>query len=127
MEYATLIVMLALIEYLWFTIQVGSKRVKGGVQAPAVTGDEAFERAFRVQQNTLEQLIIFVPATFTYAWYVSPLWVVLPGGLFLIGRFLYSVAYMKAPSSRGPGFGMGLVANLWLVVGTVASIVLDMI
>ena len=35
MEYATIIVMLALVEYIWFTVRVGGNRVKLGVDAPA--------------------------------------------------------------------------------------------
>jgi glutathione S-transferase len=127
MEYATLIVMLALVEYIWFTARVGAKRGKHGIKAPATTGHEQFERAFRVQQNTLEELIIFIPAAFSYAWFVSAVWVLAPGALFLIGRLLYSSAYMKDPAARGPGFGATVLANIWLVVGTLIAVVSNLL
>jgi uncharacterized membrane protein YecN with MAPEG domain len=103
MEYATIIVMLALAEYIYFTVRVGAGRGKHKVDAPACAGNEIFERSFRVQQNTLEQLIIFIPATFAFAYYVDPAWVILPGAVFIIGRFLYSSEYMNDPKSRAPG------------------------
>lgn len=127
MEIAAIVVMLALIEYAWFIVRVGTMRARHKVSAPAVTGHEEFERAFRVQQNTLEQLIIFVPAAFTYAWFVSPVWVVLPGALFLVGRLLYAGAYMRDPAKRGPGFGATLLGNVWLVVGALTGAVIDLL
>ena len=38
MAYVTIIAMLALIEYLYFGVQVGGARGRTGVQAPAVSG-----------------------------------------------------------------------------------------
>ncbi|NIP17681.1 MAG: MAPEG family protein, partial [Xanthomonadales bacterium] len=53
MEYATIIVMLALVEYLWFTMRTGMRRDKLNIEAPATTGHPDYEKAFRVQMNTL--------------------------------------------------------------------------
>lgn len=122
MEYAALIVMLALLQYFFFVGRTGYMRGKHDIKAPATTGHEMFERAYRVQQNTLEELIIFVPAAFTYAMFVSSLWVILPGAIFLVGRLWYGMAYMKEPSKRAPGFGMTMLANVWLVVGTLIGV-----
>ena len=127
MEYATIIVMLALAEYIFFTVRVGASRGKLEVHAPACKGNETFERMFRVQQNTLEQLIIFIPATFAFAFYVSPLWVLVPGGIFLLGRFLYSIAYIKEPKSRAPGMVMTLFANAALVLVTLTYLLINLI
>lgn len=127
MEIATIIVMLALAEYIYFTVRVSASRGKLEVHAPACEGNETFERFFRVQQNTLEQLIIFIPATFAFAYYVSPVWVLVPGGLFLIGRFLYSIAYIKEPKSRAPGMVMTLFANAALVLATLINLLMRMV
>jgi len=126
MEYATLIVMLALVQYAYFVSYTGYMRGKHGVKAPATTGHEMYERAYRVQLNTLEELIMFVPATFTYAFFVSGFWVILPGALFIVGRLLYGMAYMKDPAKRGPGFGLTLLANVWLIVGTLVGVGLQL-
>lgn len=123
MEYATIIVMLALAEYIWFTGRAGALRGKLDVKAPATTGHEGFERAFRVQQNTLEQLIVFIPATYAFAWYVSATWVWIPGALFIIGRFLYASAYLKNPEKRAPGMVATLLANAAMIVAVLIRVV----
>lgn len=117
MEYATLIVLLALLQYVLFTMRVGQGRGKYKVSAPACEGDETFERLFRVQQNTMEQLIVFVPATFAFAYYLSPKWVLAVGLVFIIGRFLYSAEYVKDPKTRTPGMALTLLANVVLILG----------
>lgn len=122
MEYASLIVLLALLQYIWFTVRVGASRGKYKVNAPACSGDETWERMFRVQQNTLEQLIILIPATFAFAYYTSPLWVLLPGAAFIIGRFLYSAEYIKNPNSRVLGMSLTLAANATLVIGALVGL-----
>lgn len=124
MEYASLIVLLALVQYVYFSLRVGAKRGKYKVDAPACSGNENWERNFRVQQNTLEQLVIMIPGTFLFAWYVSPGWVLLPGIVFILGRFLYSAEYIKEPKSRAPGMGVTLLANASLVVGALIGVVM---
>lgn len=122
MEHASLIVLLALLQYIWFTIRVGSTRGKYQVNAPACEGDEAWERLFRVQQNTMEQLVIMIPAAYAFAYYVSGLWVLLPGVAFIIGRFLYSAEYLKDPKTRAPGMSLTLAANAGLVIGALIGL-----
>jgi len=122
METATLIVMLALVEYVWFTMRVGMSREKLGIEAPKTVGDERFERLFRIQMNTLEQLVIFIPATYAFAAYVSTKWVWLFGALFIVGRLMYSAAYLGDPKKRAPGMAMTLLANVALVVGVLIAL-----
>lgn len=117
MESIAIVVMLALVQYLWFTLRVGAGRPKYGVEAPHTSGNETWERMFRVQQNTLEQLVVFIPAVLMFGAFVSVRWALLPGLLFLVGRQLYSYEYIKRPASRGPGMGLTLLANVALVIG----------
>ncbi|MFC1702213.1 MAPEG family protein [Pseudomonadota bacterium] len=123
MDHATLIVLLALLQYVWFTGRVGAARGKYHVNAPACDGDESWNRLFRVQQNTMEQLIVFVPATYAFAIYLSELWVLVPGLAFMIGRFLYSAEYLKDPKTRTPGMAITLLANVVLVLGALFGLV----
>jgi glutathione S-transferase len=51
--YTAAVTLLTLLLYFALTANVGRARVKYGIKAPAVTGNEHFERAFRVQMNTL--------------------------------------------------------------------------
>ena len=126
MEYATLIVLLALLQYVWFTMRVGSTRGKYNVDAPACEGNETWERSFRVQQNTMEQLIMLVPATYAFAYYTSSFWVLVPGVVFILGRFLYSAAYLKDPKTRAPGMIMTIAANLTLILGALVGLLMGM-
>jgi len=123
MDHPTLIVLLALLQYLVFTGRVGLARGKYKVEAPACDGDENFNRLFRVQQNTLEQLIIFIPACYVFAYYLSELWVLAPGFVFIFGRFIYSMEYVKDPKSRTPGMALTLFANVVLVLGALFGLV----
>lgn len=126
MQYATLIVLLALLQYIYFIALVGQARGKYQVKAPATDGDERFVSTFRVQQNTLEQLIIFIPSAFAFSWYVSDLWVLVPGAVFILGRFIYAFSYIKRPASRGPGMALTLLANAVLLFGALGSLLFKM-
>jgi len=100
-----------------FLMQVGRARDKYGVLAPATTGNEIFERYFRVQQNTLEQLILFLPGLYLFAHYLNPLWAAGLGLIYLIGRQIYSASYVKDPKTRSAGFGLTFLPTLVLIVG----------
>ncbi len=121
MEYITIVVMLALLEYLYFGIMVGRARAAGQVKAPAVVGDENFERHFRAHQNTLEQLIIFVPAALACGIFVDGIYVAVIGLLFIAGRALYFTRYVADPTRRGPGMLMTAVANIALILLAIVS------
>lgn len=126
MANATLIVLLALLQYVWFSARVGMARGKYKIDAPACSGDEKFERLFRVHMNTLEQLIIFIPAIYAFAFYLSPIWVLGPGVVYLLGRFLYSAEYTKDPKTRSPGMGLTLIANVVLILGALFGVLTGM-
>jgi glutathione S-transferase len=113
------LILLALAQYIFLTWQVGSARVKYGIDAPRTTGNDAFERVFRVQQNTLEQLMVFIPGMLLFAHFVSPLWALLPGALYLVGRQMYARGYVADPKKRGIGATLSILAGIVLVVGAI--------
>ena len=117
-----LIILLALLQYGYFTYRVGQLRSKYGVPAPKCTGNETWERVFRVQQNTLEQLIVFVPGMLLFAQYVSVRWALLPGVVFLVGRAVYSYLYINSPGKRSPGAFMTLASNAVLLIGSLIGV-----
>lgn len=123
MENATLIVLLALLQYVWFTARVGLGRGKYKINAPACEGDPDFECLFRVQQNTMEQLIVMIPATYAFTAYMSARWAWVPGAVFIIGRFLYSAEYLKDPKTRTPGMVLTMLANVVLVLGALFGVI----
>jgi glutathione S-transferase len=109
MDFVSVVGVLALIEYMVISLQTGRARQTYGVKAPATTGDPMFERYYRVQHNTVEQLVIFIPALFLFARYVSPAVAALLGLVFITGRALYA--------RGGPGFLVSFSANVMLVLG----------
>ncbi len=110
-----LMIVLALLQYLFFGILVSRARTRYGVKAPAVTGDAIFERYLRVQMNTLELLVLFVPALWIAGVYIAPLWIAVLGALYLAGRFVYLRGYVRAPEKRALGFGLSALPILILL------------
>jgi glutathione S-transferase len=117
MAYVDIVTALALLQLVFFGFQVGRARTTYGIQAPATTGNAIFERHFRVQQNTLEQLVIFLPGMYLFGHYVNPLWAAGLGVVYLTGRQIYAASYVKDPDSRGPGFGMTFLPTVVLILG----------
>ena len=120
MEAVVIVTVLALMQYMFFGIQVGGAHQKYGVKAPTMSGDAEFDRVNRVHQNTLEQLIVLIPALWMYAHYVNPLWGAGMGVVYLIGRFNYRAEYLKDPSTRTLGFSLsflpGAVMSVWVLI-----------
>jgi len=123
MNWVNLVVVAALVQYFVFGALVGRARGQYGVKAPAVSGNELFERYFRVHQNTLEQLIIFVPAIWMYGYYVSGRWAAGLGAVYLIGRTVYAASYIRSPDSRSAGFGLTFLPIAVLIVGALIGII----
>ncbi len=116
MEAVAIVTILALGQFILFSIQVGSMRGKHGVKAPATTGHPEFERMFRVQQNSMEQLVAFIPALWMFAYLVNPLWGAGMGLVFIIGRFIYRSSYVKDPDARGIGFTITFIPTAVMLV-----------
>jgi glutathione S-transferase len=117
MAYVTIIAMLALVQFQYFGIAVGRARGRHGVEAPAVTGDETFERFHRAHQNTMEQLIVFLPALFACASFANEILAVACGVGFLVGRAWYFRSYVADPDSRGKGMILTMASSVILLVG----------
>jgi uncharacterized membrane protein YecN with MAPEG domain len=127
MPFATIVCMLALLEFVALGLVVGAARGKYGVAAPATSGHPEFDRRYRVHYNTLEQLVLFVPALFAFAWFLSDAWAAALGLVFVVGRALYARSYIADPASRGPGMALTFLPNLVLVLGGLVGAVLALL
>jgi len=117
MDIVHAVIALALLQFFVFGGLVGRARVKSGVEAPAIIGDPAFERTFRVHYNTMEQLVVFIPGMLLFGAYINAVAAALLGLLFIVGRFIYFRAYLADPAKRGLGFGLTMLPTSVLLLG----------
>jgi glutathione S-transferase len=125
MKFVILVAAIALLEYVYFGFQVGQARGKYGVPAPAVSGDPIFERYHRVHQNTLENLVIFLPGIWLFATYVSESIAALLGVVFIVGRAVYARLYVQDPPRRSIGVMMSFPIGLILLIGGTLGALLE--
>jgi glutathione S-transferase len=127
MELVYLTILLALLQYAFMAALVGRARGKYGVHAPATTGHPDFERVNRVHLNTLENLVLFIPAVLVFALYVSAGWAAVLGFVFVVARAVYAVGYLKAADKRGVGAGVTGLVNMVLLLGGLTGLVLAVV
>jgi len=110
------VTLLAMLISVWFAIYVARTRRAVGIDAPAMSGHPRLERALRIQGNTVEQVVIFLPLLWVATLYFHG-WIPAALGLvWCIGRVLYAIGYMKEASKRGPGFAIASIATMALLV-----------
>ncbi len=116
MPLTALIAVLTVLLLLITSAIVGRARGRYGIQAPAVTGHPAFERAFRVQANTQEAVLMFLPTLALAAWLGDPRLAAAFGAVWLLARVWYAVAYLRDPARRGPAFALGMLMQIALLL-----------
>jgi glutathione S-transferase len=99
---------------------VGHARGKYQIHAPAISGHPAFERAYRVQMNTLESTLMFLPALWLAAHYGYVMWAGVAGLVWVVGRIWYALAYLQDAKKRGPGYMVSMVA--WAAIMVMAAL-----
>jgi glutathione S-transferase len=124
MEYVYLVVLLALVEFSVFGALVGQARGKYGVKAPACEGPDEFNRIFRVHQNTLEWLAVFVPCIWLFGTFVNAAVAAGIGAAGVIGRAVYARGYIAAADRRGPGAMLSGFANVALLIGSLVGVIM---
>lgn len=117
-----LMTLLAVLWYFYTGFHVARAHTKYNIIVPAMTGDPAFERAYRVQMNTLEQLVAFLPAMWLYAWFGNPRWAGIACGIWIVGRIIYAVGYWQDANKRGPGFTISALAFFAVWIAALVSV-----
>jgi glutathione S-transferase len=122
-HYTALVTCLTILAYFFIIFRVGKARATFGIKAPATTGNPDFERVFRVQMNTLEWMVVFLPSLWLFAIYISDPIAAVLGLVWIVGRMLYLTGYSQAANKRELGFMIqgGATALLWL--GALGAIV----
>lgn len=122
MHYVDLVALLAIAQFIFFGVQVAQARGRYGVKAPAVVGHELFERAYRVQMNTLELLVALLPLLYIAARYWPDAYVAVVGAVYLVGRLLYWRSYTRAPASRTLGFVISMTPIMVLLLASLGAL-----
>lgn len=120
-HYTAFVTVLVVLLYFFIATRVPVARGKFKVRLPAVTGNPDFERVFRVHQNMLEWMPIFLPLLWLCALYLHDLAAAAAGLLWILGRYLYYVGYAQQVEKRLPGFLIQATACLLLLLGTLAG------
>lgn len=126
--YVAIVTLVALLVYFWMGLRVGSARKISGIDAPAMTGHPALERAVRAHANTLEWLPIFLPSLWLCHIFWQPqdptgIIVAAIGAVWIIGRILYAIGYTADPAKRAMGFYIQLFAAAVLLFGALGKAV----
>lgn len=124
MNYVHIVAVLAVLQFFLFGFLVGRARGRHGIKAPATSGHELFERAFRVHMNTLEQLVGFLPALLIAGSYWPNAIIASVGVVYLAGRFLYRQQYLADPAKRSPGFLLTVLPTFILLTAAAAGAIL---
>lgn len=122
MQWTAWTTLAALAVYFWMLANVGRARGKFKIAAPSTDGPIGFQSVLRVQMNTVEQLIMFLPALWMCAFYFSDRWAALGGAVWIVGRIIYAIGYYKAPAKRAFGFALTMLGTLGLMIGTAVGL-----
>jgi len=113
MTIVELVAMLAVLQYVFFRFKTET-----------IIDTESFERMYRVQVNTMENMVAFLPALFVAGKYGSPVLVGPIGLVYIIGRFVYWRAYVNNPATRTTGFLTSIIPTFVLIVISLIGIIL---
>ena len=122
MPFTALVTVAALVLTFVLSLRVGNMRRKHGVKAPASTGHPEFEAANRIHQNTIEQLVLFLPVLWLGLYVLGDAITGLIGAVWIIGRIVYANAYARDPASRGPGMGITMLPTVVLLLASLWGI-----
>jgi glutathione S-transferase len=121
------VTLLAVLFYFYTSVHVARARARYGIKAPAMFGQPDFERAFRVQMNTLEWMPIFLPSLWLFAIYISDAIAAAIGAVWILGRIAYLIGYSRAAAKRSLGFSIQAFACVALWVGALGTVVLRLV
>jgi len=109
------IILIVLLQFS-FAFLVGKARGRSGIKAPAMTGDPGLERAVRVQANTIEQVLMFLPALVLALPLLGDIYAAILAAIWIVGRVVFAKGYLRDPKARATGFIITVLALLVAVI-----------
>ena len=123
MKYTVLITIAALVYTFILGGRVGIRRLKLGVDAPAISGQPEFDVAFRIHMNTIEQLVLFIPMLWIAVTVIGDIWAAAIGAVWIVGRMIYAAGYTADVNKRRPGMIITLLSTAVLTVMSLWGVV----
>jgi glutathione S-transferase len=127
MAWVDIIGIAAVVQLILFAVLVGRARRDYAVPAPATTGHPVFERYYRVQMNTIETLLAFLPGLWLAAKYWPPYYVAAVGAVYIFGRVVYLRGYVRDPKARHVGYALSAAPTILLLLGALVGAIRSLI
>lgn len=121
--WTSLSTLLALAVYIGISMNVTRARSRYGVAAPAVAGQPDFERVYRVQVNTVEQIVIMLPALWLCAAWIGDFYAAAGGAVWSLGRIVYARGYYAKAEKRELGFVLTAVPTVLMLLADLGAVV----
>jgi uncharacterized membrane protein YecN with MAPEG domain len=121
--FSAAITLIAILIATGISIIVARVRLATGILPPAMSGNPRLERALRVQGNTVESFILFVPALWLATLYFQGWAPPVIGLIWCLGRIMFAIGYMEAAEKRHLGFRISMLSMLALVILAAIGIV----
>ena len=115
MQLVELVILLSVIQLVIFSFFVGRARTKFGLPLPSMAGNLQVERYIRGHLNSVESIVVFVPALTVASHYWNPAWIAGLGLIYIVGRTLYFIGYTQSVEKRGPGFLISALSTVALI------------
>lgn len=125
--WTTLSTLACLLAFFVLSLNVGRARSAFGVHAPATAGHPEFEKRYRVQMNTLEQLVFFLPLLWLGAAVLGDRVAAVSGVVWVAGRILYARSYYRDPATRTLGFALTVLPAFAMLVGVLVGTLSDLL
>jgi glutathione S-transferase len=127
-SWVAIVTCLSLLVVVWMMTRVAGARRRTGISAPTMTGHDDLERNVRVHLNTLEWLPVYITSlwlwTLVFPTFPFNTWIAVGCGLvWILGRVLYAVGYVKDPKNREMGFLIQALATAVLLFGALGKAV----
>jgi uncharacterized membrane protein YecN with MAPEG domain len=123
-RFTALATLAMLITYFWTAILVGQARSAHKVKAPAIEGPDAFNRVYRAHVNTLEQLVLMLPALWIFTLGIGDMWGAILAAVWIVGRIMYVLGYAEAADKRGTGFAITFGSFAVAVLGGIWALLI---
>lgn len=112
-----IVTLVSLLVYVWMILRIPGARRRTGIDAPAMSGHPELERHLRIQANTVEWLVIYLPSLWLFALYWNDLAAAGLGVVWVLGRIVYALGYAADPKKRELGFIIQALATAVLLFG----------